>query len=163
MSKAANRWLYVSAALAILVIIFASTTAYYYSQSQYYSSQYQNLVNILNQKKYKISVSMGIEFPNKTIIWFNDSNVNINTTLWQYMLSKLDGKVTYQNYTSFGACGIFVTGIMGVTDNKTWYWLIFYYVKGAKTWSMLPVGVSCYTLQDGDVLLWNYTNETGFA
>lgn len=163
MSKTLNKWIYVSAAIAVIAIIFASTTLYFYFQMQYYNMQYQQLINLINQKKYKISVSMGIEFPNKTRIWYNDTNVNVNTTLWQYMQEKLDGKITFQNYTSFGACGIFITGLMGISNNKTWYWIVFYYVKGANTFSPLPVGVSCYILQDNDIILWKYTNQTFFS
>jgi hypothetical protein len=163
MSKNLNRWIYVAAVFAVLSIIFASISFYFYIQAQYYNAQYQKLAYLLNQKKYKISVSMGIQFPNNTLLWFNDTSVNVNTTLWQYMQQKLDGKIAYQNYTSFGACGIFVTGIMGLSNNKTWYWLVFYYLKGAKSWSVLPVGVSCYILQDGDIILWKYTNQTYFS
>jgi hypothetical protein len=63
-----------------------------------------------------------------------------------------NGKVTYQQY-SFGK---FVTGILGKEQNKTHYWLWYFWSKGANTWALGPVGADSYTIQDGDILMWRY-------
>jgi hypothetical protein len=144
-------WSYISIGLLVLVIILGSLTGYYYLLYNDTLDKYNKLLQEIQSPKTKISVALLIDFSNGTKIWYNRT-VNIGITLFDYTWNVTNGKVTYQQYPF----GKFVTGILEKEQNKTHYWMWYFWSAGANTWVLGPVGADSYTIQDGEILMWRY-------
>jgi hypothetical protein len=146
-------WFYISIGLLVLVIILGSLTSYYYLLYSDTLNKYNKLLQEIQSPKTKISVALLIDFSNGTKIWYNRT-VNIGITLFDYTWNVTNGKVTYEQFPT----GKLVTGILGKEQNSTlkYYWMWYFWSKGANSWALGPVGADSYIIQDGDILMWRY-------
>lgn len=88
--------------------------------------------------------SYGIEIP-------KDS-----TVLDLMNVAKAKGYMTFESKNFGGDLGYFIESINGVEsgETKNYYWI--YYINGAKA----NAGISNYTIQQNDIITWNYEKST---
>lgn len=70
--------------------------------------------------------------------------------------AKAKGYMTFESKNFGGDLGYFIESINGVAsgETKNYYWI--YYINGAKA----NVGISNYTIQQNDIITWNYEKST---
>ena len=54
----------------------------------------------------------------------------------------------------------FVEALVGVENEDPNYWLIFLWNESQAQWEPLPVGADLFSLKDGHVLAWAYTDTS---
>ncbi|MGQ4913158.1 MAG: DUF4430 domain-containing protein [Candidatus Asgardarchaeia archaeon] len=135
--------------VAIVLLIWAlgatSAAAYYYQQYTAIQTSYNNLVTG------KMFVSIGIDYGNGTVEWYNNTIVPQNVTAFDVLLL-----VAEVNFTT-SSWGVFVNAINGVENNVTManhWWM--YYVNG----EMPMVAADRYILHANDIVLWVYEEST---
>ncbi|MFX0067908.1 MAG: DUF4430 domain-containing protein [Promethearchaeota archaeon] len=134
----------VSAVLLLTAIGLATTTVYYYTQFDYYQRSFNAFITDY------ISADVKIDYGNGTDVWYNDTIVLRNSSIFNLTLAIAD-----VNYTHYPGMGIFVNGINNVTNhqvNATSGYAWIYYVNG------LPAGVGSdrYMVALDDFIEWRF-------
>ena len=105
-----------------------------------------------------IQVSLLLHFSESDVRWFRDVEAHNGANAYELTLqvTEDDMKATY--YASFYAH--FVEEIMGVANEGSTYWAIFLWNESQSQWELLPVGADLFSLKDGHVLAWAYTDSS---
>jgi len=157
MSNKNNVWMWASAALLISTIL-----------TGYYALDYQNRLNSL-QADYDtlyesvsamqgslddltILVDLKIDYGD-TIVWYNETRVPLNSKLLDAMELLLPLNYTTSDF------GVMINEINSVGGDSSSFWLWYYYDNG---WQFSFEGVQQYTLKDGDIIMWEYTDTFPF-
>ena len=157
MSNKNNVWMWASAALLISTIL-----------TGYYALDYQNRLNSL-QADYDtlyesvsamqgslddltILVDLKIDYGD-TIVWYNETRVPLNSKLLDAMELLLPLNYTTSDF------GVMINEINSVGGDSSYFWLWYYYNNG---WQFSFEGVQQYTLKDGDIIMWEYTDTFPF-
>jgi len=157
MSNKNNVWMWASAALLISTIL-----------TGYYALDYQNRLNSL-QADYDtlyesvsamqgslddltILVDLKIDYGD-IIVWYNETRVPLNSKLLDAMELLLPLNYTTSDF------GVMINEINSVGGDSSYFWLWYYYDNG---WQFSFEGVQQYTLKDGDIIMWEYTDTFPF-
>ena len=105
-----------------------------------------------------IQVSMLIHFSEEDARWFRDFEVAKGTNAYELTEQVAEGDMKATYYASFFAH--FVEEIMGVASEGSTYWAIFLWNESQSLWEPLPVGADLFSLKDGHVLAWAYTDSS---
>ena len=142
-------------ATVVLIWAVASTVAasYYYMQYDKYYGFYKDLSKNLGEVS--ISVNTLIDYGNGTKTWYNNTILPIGASVLNATI-----KVAMLNY-SVSSYGAFVNSINGVWNNKdkNLWWLWYYWDSAELKWILGPVACNSYTLNDGSIVGWNYTES----
>ena len=112
-----------------------------------------------------ITVDVGINYGNSTIVWYNDTRILAGSSAYQALL------IVAENVNaSVGAMGVFVHGINSVNEYDSVYWFYAVYNKTVQSiWvkvdNWIYPGVSCNNLilDDGDIVVWIFFNYAKYA
>ena len=106
-----------------------------------------------------IQVSLLIHFSESDVRWFRDVEVaQWRTNAYELTEQVTEGEMESTYYASFFAH--FVEEIMGVANEGSTYWAIFLWNESQSQWELLPVGADLFSLKDGHVLAWAYTDSS---
>ena len=105
-----------------------------------------------------IQVSLLIHVSEDDARWFRDFEVLKGTNAYELTEQATEGNLESTYYASFFAH--FVESIVGVPNEGDNYWLIFQWNGSAEQWEPLPVGADLFSLKDGHVLAWSYTDTS---
>jgi hypothetical protein len=97
--------------------------------------------------QFNIAVNILIDYGNGTSQWFNETEVQLGSTLFNATDSIADVE-----YTLF-ELGVFVDSINGVGKDQGGWWIWYYYEDD---WEYGPVGSNQWILKDGETLFWKY-------
>jgi hypothetical protein len=100
--------------------------------------------------QFNIIVGLLIDYGNGTSQWFNDTEVQIGSTLFN-----ATDRIAGVEYTLF-EIGVFVDSINGLGKDQGGWWIWYYYDDGE--WEYGPVGSNQWILNDGDILSWRYNS-----
>ena len=90
--------------------------------------------------------------------WFRDFEVLKGTNAYELTEQVTEGDLESTYYASFFSH--FVESIVGVPIDGSNFWLIFQWNGSAEQWEPLPVGADLFSLKDGHVLAWSYTDTS---
>lgn len=127
---------------------------------------YKRLVEKLNKtiseyERMILRVNILINYGNGTLRWHNATRVLAGSTAFEAL-----EKVARVNSTT-GAYGVFITGIDGISQNSTCFWVFAVYKRCEAEWGMsTKVGDWCFpgvsadqvVLKDGDTLAFLFYN-----
>ena len=105
-----------------------------------------------------IQVSLLIHFSESDVRWFRDVEAHNGANAYELTLQVTEGDMKATYYASFYAH--FVEEIMGVANEGSTYWAIFLWNASQSQWELLPVGADLFSLKDGHVLAWAYTDSS---
>ncbi len=54
----------------------------------------------------------------------------------------------------------FIDSLVGVANENPRYWLTYVWSESEAMWEPLPVGADLYSLKDGHILAWSYTDTS---
>jgi cell division protein FtsB len=97
--------------------------------------------------QFGITVDILIDYGNGTSQWFNGTEVQLGSTLFN--ATKRIANVEYNLFEM----GVFIENINGVGEDTGGWW-IWYHYDGE--WQYGPVGSNQWILKDGDILSWRY-------
>ncbi|MFP3950983.1 MAG: DUF4430 domain-containing protein [Candidatus Bathyarchaeia archaeon] len=140
---------YLAAFLLIITIIASSVALYYYYRYNQTLERYRGLVEELDDLTLEISIK--IDYGNGTSLWYNNTRVPLNASLLSATNSIADISYTRGEY------GAFVNAINGVSNREGKYWLWSYFDRREGEWRMGTVAADLKYLDDGDILVWIYT------
>ncbi len=148
-------WKIAALVLVAIVLLTSYGALYYYSQV----SDLQSQNDYLRSKLGSVSetVDIAVAFGNGTTAWYNGTYVPVGSTVFNATYVAAGGKVSTQVYSYGNVTGIFVTGILGVQQTSTSYWLWYYYDAPAHAWSEATVGADAFLAVQGGIYLWNFT------
>ena len=134
----------VSAILLLTTIGLATTTVYYYTEFDYYQRSFNAFITDY------ISADVNIDYGNGTNVWYNDTLVLRNSSVFNLTTAIAD-----VDYTFYAGMGIFVNGINNVTNNQVnatsgYGWI--YYVNGYSA----GVGSDRYKVALDDYIEWKF-------
>ena len=89
-----------------------------------------------------------------SVVWFNSSRVPLNYNLMN--ATKILVNVNF----STGAFGTYINTVDGVGGDPGYFWLWYYYDEGE--WQFGHTAADVWTLQNGDVVMWEYTDTFPF-
>jgi hypothetical protein len=137
----------------IAVALFCTTIAagafavnYYYKLSVL-EADYQELLIELDE--YTALIDIMIDYGNGTVVWNNDTRIQVGANLLNATDIICDIDVQSSNF------GNFVTAINGVKQDAGHFWIWSIYEE---EWSMGPVGADQFNLHEGDIVGWTYTS-----
>ena len=104
------------------------------------------------------TVDVAFDFGNGTTTWYNATYVPVGCSVFNATFIAAGGRVTTQVYSFGNATGIFVTGILGVQQTSSAYWLWYYYDASSHRWLEADVGAEASLAVQGGVYLWNLTS-----
>jgi hypothetical protein len=105
-----------------------------------------------------IQVSLLIQFNEDDVRWFRNVEVSKGTNAYELTERVTEGDLEAPYYAAFFSH--FVQALMGVANEGPNYWLIFQWNEPQKQWEPLPVGADLFSLKDGHVLAWSYTDTS---
>ncbi len=105
-----------------------------------------------------IQVSMLIHFSESDVRWFRNVEAHNGANAYELTEQVTEGDMKATYYASFRAH--FVEEIMGVANEGSTYWAIFLWNESQSLWELLPVGADLFSLKDGHVLAWAYTDSS---
>ena len=103
-----------------------------------------------------IRVSLLIHVSEDDVRWFRDFEVAKGTNAYELTEHVTEGNLESTYYASFFSH--FVESLVGVSNDGPNYWLMFQWNAPAEQWEPLPVGADLFSLKDGHVLAWSYTD-----
>jgi len=104
-----------------------------------------------------LSVSVLIDFGNTEYYWSHFNLTTENNSAFNATQKACDKLEFDFNYSS-SDFGVFVNGIDGVLNAHDWSesWLLYYWNDTLDAWSLSPVGVGQYLMDDGTSIAWLY-------
>ena len=105
-----------------------------------------------------IQVSLLIHVSEDDVRWFRDFEVLKGTNAYELTEQVTESDLESTYYASFFSH--FVESLVGVPNEGSNYWLIFQWNAPAEQWEPLPVGADLFSLKDGHVLAWSYTDTS---
>jgi hypothetical protein len=105
-----------------------------------------------------IHVSLLIQLSEDDIRWFRDVEIPNDTNAYEIVERVTEGDLEATYYPAFFSH--FVEAMLGVANEGTYYWLTFLWNANQEQWEPLPVGADLFSLKDGHVLAWSYTDTS---
>jgi hypothetical protein len=169
-----NIWTVAALVFLIWAVIVSGLAVSYYQTSQNRSTTISNLQSVVSNQATTISnlesnntnlksivndtamqVSIGIDYGNGTVSWFNNTYVPVGVNALNATRMVANVAATYD--PTYGE--YYVTGINGVNGTVTsptsgTYWAISTWENGTST--PLTVGADQYIMMHGDILVWTF-------
>jgi len=107
-----------------------------------------------------LSVSIGIDYGNETLIWHNETKMSAGSNLFE--LTRKIATVNYTYYAFIEPGHVLINSIndkASYTDpSYTWgySWIWYYWDDAQKKWIPGPVGCDAWLLKNGGIYKWNY-------
>ena len=157
MSNKNNVWMWASAALLISTILTGYYALDYQNRLNSLQADYDTLYESVNAMQgslddLTILVDLKIDYGD-TIVWYNETRVPLNSKLLDAMELLLPLNYTTSDF------GVMINEINSVGGDSSYFWLWYYYNNG---WQFSFEGVQQYTLKDGDIIMWEYTDTFPF-
>ena len=105
-----------------------------------------------------IQVSLLIQVSEDDVRWFRDVGVPKGTNAYELTERVTEGDLESTYYAAFFSH--FVEALLGVASEGSNYWLTFLWNESQAQWEPLPVGADLFSLKDGHVLAWSYTDTS---
>ncbi|MDA0988712.1 MAG: hypothetical protein O2783_06230 [Chloroflexi bacterium] len=105
-----------------------------------------------------IQVGLLIQVSEEDVRWFRDVEVPKGTNAYELTERVTEGDLEANYYPAFFSH--FVEALMGVANEGSNYWLTFLWNANQEQWEPLPVGADLFSLKDGHVLAWSYTDTS---
>ena len=105
-----------------------------------------------------IQVSMLVQVSEDDARWFRDVEVAHGANAYELTEQVTGGEVEDTWYPAFRTH--FVDSLMGVENENPNYWLIYVWNESQDAWEPLPVGADLYSLKDGHIMAWSYTDTS---
>ena len=105
-----------------------------------------------------ISVSMLIQVEDKDTRWFRDVSVPKGTDAWELTEQVTEGDIKANYFPMYRSH--FVDAIFGVENENPKFWLIYIWSEPQSKWESLPVGADLFSLKEGHILAWYYTDTS---
>ncbi len=105
-----------------------------------------------------LRVSLLVQVSEDDIRWFRDVEVPKGTDAYELTELVTEGNLDATYYPLFRSH--FINGLLGVEGKDPKYWLLFVWDEGQAQWAPLPVGADLYSLKEGHVLAWAYTDTS---
>ena len=105
-----------------------------------------------------IQVSLLIEVSEDDVRWFRDVEVPKGTNAYEFTEIVTEGDLESTYYAAFFSH--FVESLLGVASEGPNYWLTFLWSDSQAQWEPLPVGADLFSLKDGHVLAWSFTDTS---
>lgn len=105
-----------------------------------------------------IKVSMLIQSSEQDARWFRNVEVSKGTDAYELTEKVTQGNLKATYYALYRSH--FVDAILGVENKSPKFWLTYVWSEPDKKWEPLPVGADLYSLKDGHILAWYYTDTT---
>ena len=105
-----------------------------------------------------IQVSLLIQVSEDDARWFRDVEIPKGTNAYELTELVTEGDLESTYYAAFFSH--FVEALLGVASEGSNYWLTFLWNESQAQWEPLPVGADLYSLKDGHVLAWSYTDTS---
>ncbi len=145
-----SRWLSGLLGLASMVALLLVATAA--------CSQSGNAAAPTATPQTTIKVSMLIQSSPTDAKWFRNVEVAKGTNAYELTEKVTQGNLKANYYPAYRSH--FVDAMLGVANKGANYWLIYLWNESDKKWESLPVGADLYSLKDGHVLAWYYTDTS---
>ena len=157
MSNKSNIWMWASAALLISTILGGYYALDYQSKFNSLQADYDALYESMSSMQGSLDdLTILIDFKidyGDSVVWYNDTRVPVNAKLLDAM------EIVFElNYTT-SEYGVMINEINNVGGDATNFWLWYYYDDG---WLFSFDAVDAYTLKDGDMIMWEYTDTFPF-
>jgi hypothetical protein len=105
-----------------------------------------------------IHVSVLIQLSEVDMRWFRDVEIPKGTNAYEIAERVTEGNLEATYYAAFFSH--FVEAMLGVANEGTNYWLTFLWNTNQEQWEPLPVGADLFSLKEGHVLAWSYTDTS---
>jgi hypothetical protein len=102
-----------------------------------------------------IEVSVLIHENSESFIWFRDVKIEKGINAYDLTEIVVDGDLESTYYASMFSH--LVQSIMGKANKDPNYWIIFLWDHTQRKWIPLPVGADLFSLKNGHVIGWVYT------
>jgi len=157
MSNKNNIWMWASAALLISTILGGYYVLDNQSKLNSLQADYDALYESMSAMQGSLEdLTILIDFKvdyGDSVVWYNDTRVPINSKLLEAM------EIIFPlNYTT-SEYGVMINEINNVGGDTTNFWLWYYYDD---SWQFSFDAVDAYTLKDGDMIMWEYTDTFPF-
>ena len=103
-------------------------------------------------------VSMLVQLGEGDLRWTRDVEVSKGTNAYELTEQVTQGDLKATWYPAFRSH--FMEAILGVENRASNFWLIFLWNEPEQKWEPLPVGADLFSLKDGHVLAWAYTDTS---
>ena len=105
-----------------------------------------------------IQVSLLVQVSDDDVRWFRDVEIPKDTNAYELTERVTEGDLEATYYAAFFSH--FVEALMGVANEGSNYWLTFLWNESQEQWEPFPVGADLFSLKDGHVLAWSYTDTS---
>jgi len=159
MSERNNIWIWASAALLCTTIIAGYLALNSQSKLVGLQADYDALIERAESMQgsledLTILIDMRIDYGEGNIVWYNSTRVTLNARLLEATEIITSVDYTLSDY------GAIVNEIGGVGGDEGFFWLWYIYEEGG--WQMGMSGADVWSLKDGDVVAWEYTDVFPF-
>ena len=105
-----------------------------------------------------IRVSLLIQFSDDDVRWFRDVEVSKGTNAYELTENVTQGRIKSTYHAAFFSH--FVEALEGKASVGSNYWLIFLWNDSQAQWEPMPVSADLFSLENGHVLAWSYTDTS---
>lgn len=103
----------------------------------------------------KIKVSLLVHLNDNDIRWFRDVELSKGTNAYEFTERIAQGDMESTYYTLMFSH--LVDSLFGTKNEAPRYWIIFLWDAARNQWGPLQVGADLFSLKNGHVLAWAYT------
>ncbi|MBI2872800.1 MAG: hypothetical protein HYY00_06390 [Chloroflexi bacterium] len=105
-----------------------------------------------------IRVSLLVQVSRDDARWFQGVEVPRGTNAYELTERVTEGNLDATWYPAYRSH--FVNALLGVKNTDPRYWLTYLWDESQAKWEPLPVGADLFSLKDGHVLAWAYTDTS---
>ena len=159
MSERNNIWIWVSAALLCTTITAGYLALNSQSKLVGLQADYDTLVESVESMQGSLAdltilIDMRINYGEENIVWYNSTRVPLNSNLLEATEIVTSVDYTLSDY------GAIVNEIGSVSGDEGFFWLWYTYEEC--DWQLGMVGADTWSLKDGDIVAWEYTDVFPF-
>jgi hypothetical protein len=159
MSESNNVWMWASVALLCTTILAGYMALNNQSKLSGLQADYDALLERAESTQGSLAdltilVDIRIDYGGDNVVWYNSTRVPLNAKLLEAteIIASVDSTVS-----EYGAI---VNGIDDVGGDEGFFWLWYTFEDGG--WQLEMVGADTWSLKDGDIVAWEYTDVFPF-
>lgn len=151
-----SKALYTVIVILLAGLLISSTVAVYYL-FQYDTAQNNANTYLAQLKKVQPTqtTSLLFDFGNGTSRWYNATQVQTGSNVYNATLVAVHGNVNATWYPGYGEH--FINGMDGIQNSATESWFLWTYASKSG-WSVAPVGPDLLIASDGSIFAWTFCN-----
>jgi len=159
MSKRNNIWMWASAALLCTTILAGYMALNSQNKLSGLQADYDALMERAESTQGSLAdltilVDIRIDYGGDNVVWYNSTRVPLNAKLLE--ATEIIAQVDY-TVSEYGAT---VNDIGDVGEDEGFFWLWYTFEDGG--WQMGMTGADMWSLKDGDIVAWEYTDVFPF-